>query len=106
MLAHTQSLDLAELRRAIEAKRLISNIEPFDHFDIPADWTRTYARTAKGVPLATGYTAMTAALLVASFVDPAFDKNSNTATWDPQALAWSEPASVPRAYSADSADSG
>lgn len=102
VLAHTQSLYLAELRQAIEAKRLISNIDPFDHFDIPADWTRTYPTTARGVPLATGFAASTAAVLVASFVDPALDKSSNTATWDPQALAWSTSASVPRAYPADS----
>lgn len=102
VLAHTQSLDLAELRQAIEAKRLISNIDPFDHFDFPADWTRTYPTTAKGVPVATGFTASTAAVLVASFVDPALDKSSNTATWDPQALAWSTSTSVPRAYPGDS----
>jgi hypothetical protein len=101
VLAHTQGLDLAELRLAIEAKRLISNIDPFDHFDIPADWTRTYPTTAKGVPVATGFTASTAAVLVASFVDPALDKSSNTATWDPQALAWSTSTSVPRAYPDD-----
>ena len=87
VLAHTQSLDLAELRQVIKAKRLISNIEPFDHLDIPAGWTGTYPTTAKGVLLATGYTATTAAVRVASFVDPALDKSSNTATWGPQALA-------------------
>jgi len=102
VLAHTQSLDLAELRLAIEAKRLISSIDPFDHFDIPADWTRTYPTTAKGVPVAAAFTASTAAVLVASFVDPALDKSSNTATWDPQALAWSTSTSVPRAYPEDS----
>jgi len=102
VLAHTQSLDLAELRQAIEAKRLISNIDSFDHFDIPTDWTRTYPTTANGVPVTAGFTASTAGVLVASFVDPALDKSSNTATWDPQALAWSTSTSVPRAYPWDS----
>lgn len=72
----------------IAAKRAISGIEPFEHFDIPPDWTRTYPSTAKGVPSAASFTAETAAALVATFVDPALDKSSNTATWDPQALTW------------------
>jgi len=101
VLAHTQTVDLAELRQAVEAKRLISNIAPFDHFDIPADWTRTYPATAKGVPSAESFTAETAAAIVASFVDPALGKHSNTAIWDPQSLAWSPSTSVPSAYPVD-----
>jgi hypothetical protein len=50
VLAHTQIVDLDELRAAIAAKRVISGIEPFGHFDIPTDWTRTYPKTAKGCP--------------------------------------------------------
>ncbi|GAA3125018.1 hypothetical protein JOF29_006195 [Kribbella aluminosa] len=56
----------------------------------PADWTRTYPATAKGVPLAESFTATTAAELAATFVDPALDRNSNAATWDPQHLTWVE----------------
>ncbi len=74
-----QTVDLAELRQAIEAKQLISNIAAFDHFDIPADWTRTYPTTAKGVPSAASFTAETAAALVAPFLEPALNKSSNTA---------------------------
>lgn len=88
VLAHTQTIDLAELRLAIAAKRAISDIDPFGHFDIPADWSRTYPRTAKGVPTAESFTATTAAELVAAFVDPALDPSLNTATWDPQNLNW------------------
>jgi hypothetical protein len=47
VLAHTQTLDLHELRIAIAAKQNLSNIDPFKHFDIPADWTRTYPRPRK-----------------------------------------------------------
>jgi len=101
VLAHTQTVDLAELRQAIEAKQLISNIAAFDHFDIPADWTRTYPTTAKGVPSAASFTAETAAALVAPFLEPALNKSSNTATWDPQTLAWSPSTSVPSAYPVD-----
>ncbi len=86
--AHTQTLDLHELRIAIAAKQILSNIDPFGHFDIPADWTRTCPKTARGVPVAESFTAKTAAELVATFVDPALDEHSNTATWDPQNLTW------------------
>ncbi|MGC4939259.1 nucleotidyl transferase AbiEii/AbiGii toxin family protein [Kribbella sp. DT2] len=89
VLAHTQTVDLHELRNAITAKQNLSDIDPFGHFDIPADWTRTYPKTAKGVPIAESFTAKAAAELVATFVDPALDKNSNTATWNPQRLTWS-----------------
>jgi hypothetical protein len=88
VLAHTQTVDLHELRTAITAKQHLSKIDPFGHFDIPADWTRTYPKTAKGVPAADSFTAKTAAQLVATFIDPALDEHSNTATWDPQNLAW------------------
>jgi Nucleotidyl transferase AbiEii toxin, Type IV TA system len=88
VLAHTQTVDLNELRRAVVAKRVVSNIDPFEHFDMPTDWSRTYSKTAKGVPLAESFTAVTAAELVASFVDPALSNSLNRATWDPQNLTW------------------
>ncbi len=89
VLAHTQTVDLHELQLAITAKQNLCNIEPFGHFDIPTDWTRTYPKTAKGVPLAESFTAKTAAELVAAFIDPTLEKNSNNATWNPQHLTWS-----------------
>jgi hypothetical protein len=101
VLAHTQTVDLHELRLVIAAKRALSNIAPFERFDIPTDWTRTYPSTAKGVPSAASFTAKTAADLVASFIDPALDKSSNTATWDPQTLAWVPATSGPTATQAD-----
>ena len=88
LIAHTQTADLNELRAAIAAKRDLSNVEPFEHFDIPAEWTRTYPATAKGVPAAESFTAQTAADLVASFVDPALGKHPKRATWNSQALTW------------------
>lgn len=88
VLAHTQTVALPELRAAIAAKRAISGIKPFEHLDIPADWSRTYPPTAKGVPSAETFTAETAAALAASFVDPALDNSSDTATWDPERLEW------------------
>jgi hypothetical protein len=88
VIAHTQTVDLDELRASITSKRELSSIAPFEHFGIPAEWTLTYPATAKGVPAAESLSAQTAAGLVASFVDPALGKSSNPAEWDPYALAW------------------
>lgn len=89
VLAHTQSVDLHELRRAIAAKQALGGIEPFGHFEIPADWSRTYPTTAKGVPIAASFTATTAADVVAAFIDPALGMSAgDTAIWDPQELVW------------------
>ncbi|WP_216893697.1 hypothetical protein [Nocardia alni] len=82
-------MHLHELRRAIAAKQSLSGIEPFGHFEIPADWIRAYPRTAKGVPIATSFIATTAADVVAAFIDPALGKSAgDTAIWDPRELAW------------------
>ena len=88
VIAHTQTVDLDELRVAIDSKRDLSSIARFEHFGVPAEWTRTYPATAKGVPKAESLSAQTAAGLVASFVDPALGRGSNPAAWDPYALAW------------------
>jgi hypothetical protein len=40
LIAHTQTVDLDELRVAIAAKRELGDIVPFEHFDVPAEWTR------------------------------------------------------------------
>ena len=81
VIAHTQTVDLDELRAAIDSKRELSGIAPFEHFAVPAEWTRTYPGTAKGVPAAESLSAQTAAGLVASFVDPALGDSSNPAVW-------------------------
>jgi hypothetical protein len=85
---YTQSVDLDELRVAIAAKRELSRIGPLSHFDVPAEWARTYPATVKGVPVAEPYSAQGAAELVASFVDPALGQRLDRAVWDPQALIW------------------
>jgi hypothetical protein len=99
VIAHTQTVDLDELRAAIDSKRELSGIAPFEYFGVPAEWTRTYPATAKGVPVAESLSAHAAAGLVTSFVDPALGKIANPAAWDPHALAWipgtSSPAEAP-----------
>ena len=99
LIACTQTVDLDELWAAIAAKRDLSRMGPFEHFDVPAEWTRTYPATARGVPAAATFSAQTAASLVASFVDPALGKRPKPAAWDPQSLAWipamSDPTAVP-----------
>lgn len=100
VLAHTQRVELAELRAAIEAKRVLRGLPSFEHLDIPADWDRTYPGTAEGVPTAEPYTTAEAGDLVATFVDPALTEGSDAASWDPERLAWGPTPSVPRAYPA------
>jgi hypothetical protein len=80
VIVHTQAVGLDELRTSIASKRELSSIDPFERFGVPAEWTRTYPATAKGVPAAEPLSAQTAAGLVASFVDPALGKSSNPAT--------------------------
>jgi hypothetical protein len=101
LIAHSQAVDLDELRAAIAAKRDLSQIAPFEHFDIPAGWARTYPATAKGVPAAESFSAQTAADLVASVIDPALGERANPAAWDPQALAWIPDTSDPAAPATD-----
>lgn len=91
VLAHTQTVDLAQLRTAIEAKRVLSDVDRFEHFGIPRDWSRTYPATAKEVPTAATFTAASAAELVAALIDPALNESAPDATWDPQSLSWSTP---------------
>lgn len=88
VLAHTQRVDLRELRAAITAKRTLSGMEPFDRFVIPTEWGRTYPATARGVPSAESHTAEAAALLVARLVDAALVASPADGSWDPQELAW------------------
>jgi hypothetical protein len=95
VIAHTQTVHLDELRAAIDSKRRLSGIAPFDHFGVPPEWVRTYPATAKGVPVAESFSAQTAAELVASFVDPALGKSSNPTAWDPHVLAWIPDADAP-----------
>lgn len=100
VLAQTQAVDLGELRVAIATKQTLSGMTPFAAFTIPGTWHRTYPNTAKGVPSAQTYTAAEAANLVARFVDPALATADDSAIWDPEQLAWSATASVPKAYPA------
>ncbi len=101
LIAHTQTIDLGELWAAIVAKRDLSRNGPFEHFDVPVEWARTYPATAKSVPVAESFSAQTAAGLVASFVDPALGKRPNPAAWNPQALAWIPDTSHPTAAPAN-----
>lgn len=88
VIVHTQTVRFDEFQAAIDSKRRLSGIAPFDHFDVPTEWGRTYPATAKGVPVAESFSAHTAAEIVACFVDPALGKSSNLAVWDPHVLAW------------------
>lgn len=88
VLAHTQVVELAGLREAIDAKRTLSGIAPFVRIDIPDAWALTWPTTAKGVPMAAGYSFVEAMEIVTAFLAPALDERTASATWDPGRLAW------------------
>ena len=88
VLAKTQRVDLGELSQAIHAKRLISQISTFNEFDIPPDWSRTYGKTAAGIPQLADLSVTQAAELVAALVRPALSAVSNSQTWNPDQQRW------------------
>lgn len=92
VLARTQKVDRDELRVAIATKQALSKIEPFEQFEIPADWARSYPKMAAGVPGARDLSSAEAGAFVAQLVDPALGPAS-AAVWVPGA-GWTAPDAV------------
>jgi hypothetical protein len=98
VIARTQQMDLKQLRLAIETKRMLSRLEPFERFRIPADWAPEYLRLAKSTASVEGMTDTgEAEALVAQLVDPALDPSQGpTAAWIP-GTGWTDRAAAPAA---------
>lgn len=47
VIARTQQLDRRELQIAIDTKRALIGLEPFERFRVPPGWSREYARLAR-----------------------------------------------------------
>lgn len=88
VIAHTQTVELADLRAAIDIKRALSGIAPFTQLDIPDAWARTWRATAMGVPVAARYPLAAATRTVSAFIGPALDERVANATWNPDNLTW------------------
>jgi hypothetical protein len=95
VITGTQQMELNELQLAIDAKRRLSGLEPFERFQIPADWTVEYTRLAKSTASVDGLTdAGEAEAFVARLVDPALQPHrGRTAAWTP-GTGWTDRASA------------
>ncbi|MFE6510299.1 nucleotidyl transferase AbiEii/AbiGii toxin family protein [Nocardioides sp. NPDC057764] len=103
VLARTQRIDLDELRSALATKRRLSQIEPFDRFEIPPDWVSAFPKLAAGVPGARDVSPAEAQAYVAQLVDPALSPADDVAAvWVPGA-GWTAPDEV-ESVSAEVAD--
>lgn len=100
VIARTQRLNARELQRAIDAKRLMSQIGEVSTFTVPEGWGRTYQALAKSTPSTGGITDVAEAQeLVAALVNPALapDPAPSNITWIPGSgwLAEPEPSAEP-----------
>ncbi|MFI5624795.1 nucleotidyl transferase AbiEii/AbiGii toxin family protein [Nocardioides sp. NPDC051685] len=95
VLARTQKVDLDELRAAIATKRTMSQIDPFDKFEIPTEWATTFPKLAAEVPEARGVDLAEAEAYVGQLVDPALTSTTDAtaAVWVPGA-GWTPPDEV------------
>ncbi|TCC35622.1 nucleotidyl transferase AbiEii/AbiGii toxin family protein [Kribbella speibonae] len=95
VIAQTQQIDLNELQVAIDTKRRLSGLEPFERFQIPADWTAEYKRLAKSTASVAGLTdAGEAEAFVAQLVDPALQsRRGPSAAWVP-GTGWTDRAAA------------
>lgn len=72
VIARTQRLNARELQRAIDAKRLMSQIGEVAAFTVPEGWARTYQALARATPSTGGITDVEEAeRLVAALINPA-----------------------------------
>lgn len=104
-LARTQRINLRELQLAIETKRRLSKIPPFNTFTIPDGWNRPYRALAANTPSAGGIVDNTQAQALArALIDPALAAGtiSEATTWVP-GTGWTD---HPEALTQDDATGG
>ncbi len=85
-IARTQSVDLRELQQAIEAKRVLSRLEPIDEFTTPESWERSYRPLALRTSSVGRMTEFSDAVtLTKQLVDPALAASTTPSgtTWVP-----------------------
>jgi len=91
VLAVTQNVDGTALGIAISTEARRRLMEPFDHFAVPSDWGRRYAKLAKPVPYCAAYSTVDLARdLVTRFIDPSLDGGAAGKTWTPETRSWSD----------------
>lgn len=89
VFATTQDIDGAALRVAIVTEAHRRQMEPFDHFVVPATWGARYAKLSKPVPHCAEYRTMDlAADLAKRLIDPALSGDAGGKTWSHETLSW------------------
>lgn len=89
VIARTQIVDAASLRRAIEAERLHRNLKPITHYVTPPGWSHQYAKLARPVPACARHQTYQLAIdLVSRFLDPVLARAQTSGMWQPDAGGW------------------
>ncbi|MFV0532147.1 MAG: nucleotidyl transferase AbiEii/AbiGii toxin family protein [Cumulibacter sp.] len=89
LLALTETIDAADLRRALSSEFARRSRRKPERFTTPASWGARYQKDAKDIGLLAGYPDVPAARdLVATLIDPALSQADLTGTWCPQRLRW------------------
>ncbi|MFE7225254.1 nucleotidyl transferase AbiEii/AbiGii toxin family protein [Nocardioides sp. NPDC057577] len=89
VLATTQEVSGRALQNAIAKETRLRQMEPANHFAVPATWGAAYAKMARAVPYCSSYRTVEAAgELAAAFIDPALNGSASGSTWLPATLSW------------------
>lgn len=99
-IARTQTVNLRELQMAIDAKRVLSRLEPFAEFTVPAGWERTYRPLAvKTHAVGEIITLADATDVVEQLVNPALvdERVDEHLNWSPADRGWTAETPAPPA---------
>lgn len=89
LLAVTQDVGAARLRRALEAEARARSLTLPTAFEIPAAWGARYAKLASRVAACSSHRSIGAAKeLMRNFVDPVLDGSAANQSWDCSSLDW------------------
>lgn len=89
VLAVTQDVSAAKLRRALDSEAAVRLLTLPASFSIPATWGRTYARLAKAVPACEGFRTVAEAMdLMSKFLDPVLTGAVSNETWIHSSCQW------------------
>lgn len=93
LIAATQTVSGAQLHRALQREASARGMELPSRVVAPSGWSRQYERLAEGVPACRAHRSSEGAQeLLRAFIDPAVQADVSELRWDPEALAWGDPA--------------
>lgn len=90
LFATRQSVDGADLHRAIAAEWAYREFEGDPQFDPPEEWRPAYAAMVRDLDVINYKTFDTARDLLARFLDPALSGAVDDCTWNPSTLTWEQ----------------